>query len=205
MANFSFKSVWDRYRRRKSVVGIISDFVFFAIIVSLLIPATRKLVMTEITRLALFSPRAASEIVYLSSEDLDWSINSIDGESIRLQFPSEKPVLINFWATWCPPCLAELPSLQRLYDEYGDKVDFYFISDEDPQTLKAFLEKKGYTIPVYTISQTVQGKLHSRSIPATFLVAPNGRLIMSKTGAAKWDGNKVKSTINSYIQNKSLP
>ncbi|MGV8829164.1 MAG: TlpA family protein disulfide reductase [Breznakibacter sp.] len=131
---------------------------------------------------------------------MDWSITSLEGETVRLQFPSGKPALINFWATWCPPCIAELPALQRLYDQYQGKVDFYFISDEDPQTLKAFLEKKGYTIPVYTIGQNVEGKLHSRSIPATFLIAPNGRLIMNKTGAAKWDGNKVKKTINELLE-----
>ena len=196
----TIKILWERYRRRKSVLGIVSDFLFLILIVALLIPTTRHMVSTAVIRLGLFQPKATSEIIYLTPEDLDWSITSLEGETVRLQFPSGKPALINFWATWCPPCIAELPALQRLYDQYQGKVDFYFISDEDPQTLKAFLEKKGYTIPVYTIGQNVKGKLHSRSIPATFLVAPNGRLIMNKTGAAKWDGNKVKKTINELLE-----
>ncbi len=201
MAKFSIKSSWDKYRRKKSLAGIISDFVFLLLIVSLLIPATRKLVMTEITRLALFSPRTTNEIVYLEPQDLHWSVTSIDnGIEKQLQFPASKPVLINFWATWCPPCLAELPALQKLYDEYADKVDFYFISDEEPQKLKSFMAEKGYTIPVYILNSRVEGRLYSRSIPSTYFIGPNGRLILSKIGAAKWNSSKVKKTINSVIE-----
>ena len=125
-----------------------------------------------------------------------------EGGVLDLQALRGQPLVLNFWATWCPPCIAELPSLQRLYNQYHTQVDFYFISDEDPQTLRAFLLKKGYTIPVYTIQNSVQGKLYSRSIPASFLIAPNGRLIMNKTGAAKWDGERVKKNIDISIQNR---
>ena len=131
-----------------------------------------------------------------------FKVTTLDGQQLSLESLAGKVILVNFWATWCPPCIAELPALQRLYNQYGAKVDFYFISDEEPQTLKAFLETKGYTIPVYTITDHVKGRLYSRSIPTSFLISPNGRLLMNKTGAAKWDGNKVKNTINYYLKNK---
>ena len=198
----SVRTLWERYRRRKSILGIVSDFVFLAFIVALLVPTTRRMVSTSIIRLGMFQPKATSEVVYIAPEDLEWNITSLMGEKVALQFPTDKPVFINFLATWCPPCIAELPALQRLYNQYGAKVDFYFISDEEPQTLKAFLETKGYTIPVYTITDHVKGRLYSRSIPTSFLISPNGRLLMNKTGAAKWDGNKVKNTINYYLKNK---
>lgn len=203
MNKISFSQLWGRYRRRKSTMGIISDFVFLMIVIALFIPTTRQFLSTAIIKLGLFQPKTTQEIIYLKTSDLNWSITPLHGtENITLRFPSQKPILINFWATWCPPCLAELPALQRLYDEYGDKVDFYFISDEEPQKLSTFMEKKGYTLPVYTLRGQVEGQLYSRSIPTTFLLAPNGRIVMNKTGAAKWDGNKVKKTINNYLKNK---
>ena len=125
----SVRTLWERYRRRKSILGIVSDFVFLAFIVALLVPTTRRMVSTSIIRLGMFQPKATSEVVYIAPEDLEWNITSLMGEKVALQFPTDKPVFINFWATWCPPCIAELPALQRLYNQYGAKVDFYFISD----------------------------------------------------------------------------
>ncbi len=202
MKTISIKALWDRYRRRKSVLGIVSDFVFLAFIIALLFPSARQLLSATVIRIAMFQPKNTEEVIYLTPEDLSWRAVSLNNDTVSLQLPADKPILINFWATWCPPCIAELPSLQRLYNQYHTQVDFYFISDEDPQTLRAFLLKKGYTIPVYTIQNSVQGKLYSRSIPASFLIAPNGRLIMNKTGAAKWDGERVKKNIDISIQNR---
>ena len=59
-------------------------------------------------------------------------------------------VLLNFWATWCPPCIAELPSMQKLYNDYKDKVRFVFVTNEDKATIEAFLAEKGYDLPIYT-------------------------------------------------------
>lgn len=192
--------IWQKYRRRKSISGIASDFIFLCLILFMLIPATRRMGLSALIKVGLFQPKATKEVIYLQPGDLNWSLTDANGQLHTLRFPSDKPVLINFWATWCPPCIAELPTLHALYEEYHHKVDFYFISNESPQTLDAFWAERAYRLPVYRLSGSVSGALHSTGIPATFLISPQGRVIMKKTGAAKWNGSKVKHTINSLIQ-----
>mgnify|MGYP003711237889 CR=1 FL=1 len=81
--------------------------------------------------------------------DFDWQLEDLEGTNINFNQSEGRVTLVNFWATWCPPCIAEMPSMQNLYNSYGDKVDFYFVSLEEAEILQKFIQKKGYKIPVY--------------------------------------------------------
>lgn len=77
-----------------------------------------------------------------------------DGNTVRLSDMFGKPVVINFWATWCPPCKRELPDFDRLCREYGDRVVFMMVNLTDGRRdtvdgTKKFVSEKGYTFPVY--------------------------------------------------------
>ena len=85
----------------------------------------------------------------------------------------EKPVLVNFWATWCPPCRAEMPGLQNLYDEYKDKIDFVMINvGETNDDISAFLnENNTYTFPIgYDPNTRYAETFKITGIPTTFIV-----------------------------------
>jgi hypothetical protein len=93
-----------------------------------------------------------------------------------------------------------MPNIQRLYAEYGEKVAFVLASQEDPETVRKFMEQHGYSLPSYRIIQNLPEKLQSPSIPTTFLIGPDGKILVKKTGAARWDGNFFTSYLDELLK-----
>jgi len=187
---------WYKYRRKKTVLGIVFDLMFTALLVALIFPASRKVVQSTVIRYSMFQPRLAKEVTYLSSNDFDWRVEDMNGNIVELSNFKGQAIFLNFWATWCPPCIAEMPSIQRLYNDYESKMAFILVSQESQSTLKAFMHEKGYTFPIYILRGGKPEIFSSRSIPASFLISPEGKVLMKKQGAARWDGSKVKALID---------
>ena len=92
---------------------------------------------------------------------------------------SKKPALVNFWATWCPPCRIEMPGLQNLYEEFGDKVDFVMINlGETKDTIQDFLvENEMYTFPIgYDETNSYRMKFSMVGIPTTCIIGTDKTL-----------------------------
>ncbi|MFQ9705393.1 MAG: TlpA family protein disulfide reductase [Enterocloster clostridioformis] len=78
----------------------------------------------------------------------DFTGELMDGTSITLSELQGKPVIINFWATWCGPCVKEMPAFERLKDDFGDKIGIIAVNcGDDAETVKDFVEENGYTFP----------------------------------------------------------
>ncbi|MBS2098370.1 TlpA family protein disulfide reductase [Carboxylicivirga linearis] len=191
---------WHKYRRKKTIWGIAFDFIFTALLISMLFPASRKIVSATIIRYSMFQPRETEDLIYLKENDYNWYLVDMNGNRHQFSEFKGQAVFLNLWATWCPPCIAEMPSIQRLYSEYGDKMAFVLASQEEANIIQAFVESKGYTFPIYNLAGGMPDVLSSRSIPASFLISPEGKVIMKKQGAAKWDGKKVKQILDEMIQ-----
>lgn len=176
-------------------------FVFLALV---LIPQTGTPIRVFVNRLISFSPSVINEEKRALLSDYNWPLLSMDGNQLNLSQSKNKVIVLNVWATWCPPCIAEMPSLQQLYDKMQNEADFYFITYEDQSTVSRFLDKKGYELPVYFPRATAPAELESASLPTTYLIAPNGEIVIRKVGAAKWDSDKVIQEIRSLRQNESL-
>lgn len=191
---------WYKYRRKKTIWGIAFDFFFTALVIAMVFPASRKVVSATIIRYSMFQPRELEGIIYLKEADFNWFLEDMEGNKHAFSEFKDKAIFLNFWATWCPPCIAEMPSIQRLYNEYGENLIFVLASNEDKETLEAFLNKKEYTLPVYQLKSKVPDVFASRSIPASFLISPEGKVLMKKQGAARWDGKKVKALLDEIIK-----
>ncbi len=92
---------------------------------------------------------------------------------------TDKPALINFWATWCPPCRAEMPGLQNLYEEYGNKIDFVMVDlGETKEAVEDFLvENEIYTFPIaYDIDNTYGFKFNITGIPTTYIIGKDKKI-----------------------------
>lgn len=166
-----------------------------------LIPQTGTPIRVFVNRLISFSPSVINEEKRELLSDYNWPLQSIDGNQLNLSQSKNKVIVLNVWATWCPPCIAEMPSLQELYDEFKEEVDFYFVTYEDPEPVRRFLEKREYTIPVYFPRARAPEELESASLPTTFLIDQNGAILIRKVGAAKWASEKVKAQIRTLLQN----
>lgn len=114
-------------------------------------------------------------------------------------------LLVNFWATWCAPCIREMPSLDRLAKKMaGKNLLVLAISEDDdsPAQVKLFAEKlklKSLTM-LYDTHQHGSRDFGLRGIPATFLISPKGRVLANLEGSAVWDEGKLYNEITDYLE-----
>lgn len=129
----------------------------------------------------------------LGKTDYQWPLKTLYGRDFDFTSVREKVVFINIWATWCGPCLLEMPSMQKLYEQIKSEVVFLFVTDEDKETVRKWLEKnKEFTMPIYmTKPRALPDRFKTDGIPATFIIAKDGRIVFRHIGAAKWDGEKT--------------
>lgn len=176
-----------------------SNILFFALFLLFIIPGTRVYIQSWIIVPLVGAP----EIMEIDNAQKALSYNIIfkDLENNLVDFKTSKgrPVLINFWATWCTPCLAEMPGLVKLYKEFGEDVDFYFVSNESAEKLRLFLNQKAYDIPVFIPNSAIPDILESSSIPATYLINKEGKIVAMAKGMADWDSNKVKNRMKEIL------
>lgn len=174
----------------------ISNIVFVVIIGLLIYPPTK----VYFIRLISFSP---STIKVEEREELkkyDWNLQGLNTESIDFNKTKGKVVFVNFWATWCPPCRAEMPSIQELYDDYKDRVAFIFVSNENWKTINDFYKKNSYDLPTYNPLSERPALFNSETIPATFILDKNGAIVMQKKGPADWNSTKVRALLDELIK-----
>ena len=110
------------------------------------------------------------------------------GDSGKLQF-------VNFWATWCKPCIEEMPSILRLKDKVGDKVEFYLLTYEEPERINNFEKKMGTRLPLYSYDEgTLPASMQETVIPYTFILH-EGNILFKKVGSERWDSEEMVAKI----------
>ena len=119
----------------------------------------------------------------------DAALYTLAGQPVNLRRFRGKVVLVNMWASWCPPCLAEMPGLQRLYQQVDTtKIAFVCVSlDANPNRARALLKRKGYSLPVFFPAAPLPAPFASSSIPYTVILTPDGQVAASHAGMADYD------------------
>jgi thiol-disulfide isomerase/thioredoxin len=134
----------------------------------------------------------------LPTESWDYSmeVEDLEGGSFSLSKFAGKVLIVNYWATWCGPCIAEMPSLERLRASTSDLgVELACLTREEPDLVRRFLEKRGFALPVYVFRGEPPACFRSSAIPATFVLDQAGRIVMRHFGAARWDDTGVVAFI----------
>jgi len=125
------------------------------------------------------------------SEGPSFRLSSLSGGEVDLASKRGKVVLLNFWATWCPPCVAEMPSLERLHRALGPEgLSVVTISaDEDEAELRRFVAEHALTLPVLKDpgGRVAEGSYRTTGYPETFVLDRGGRVLQHVVGPAEWD------------------
>ncbi|WP_339625993.1 TlpA disulfide reductase family protein [uncultured Maribacter sp.] len=179
----------------------ISDIIFVVFIALLLIPQTRTPIQVALNKLkvAVWSPSVEDEEDQEQVVPFEYVVQELNGATKRIAIGQGKVTFLSYWATWCPPCIAELPGIQELYSDYGDKVDFVLLSQEETDKVQRFITKKGYDVPVYIPQMQAPEILQSNSLPTNYIIDAKGNIIIKETGAADWNSNKVRILLDGLL------
>lgn len=131
---------------------------------------------------------------------------TLDGQPANLRDLRGKVVLVNLWASWCPPCVAEMPGLQKLYNQVDkQKVAFVMISlDQNPEKARRLMARKGYTFPAYFPAGALPSAFDSQSIPTTIIVGPDGKIAARHEGMADYDTPEFKAALENLAKPAQL-
>ena len=108
-------------------------------------------------------------------------------------------VFVNFWATWCAPCIAEMENIQGLYNSYQDKVLFLMVTNETFEETSAFKDLRGYNFNVYR-PKNLPIDFYDKTIPRTLILDSKGRIVVEKFGAVDWNSNKIRNLLNRLLE-----
>lgn len=178
----------------------ISNLIFMVILILFFIPNTRGMMQIFLTRIFSFSPSLVDVEDRAQVSSYDWKLHGVNTSGFNFENAKGKVVVLNYWATWCPPCIAEMPSLQNLYDLYKEKeVVFLFVTNEVDEDIFKFMNAKKFTYPVYRSLGNDPKPFERDPIPGTYVLDKKGNVVIHKVGAADWDTSSVQETINSLL------
>lgn len=144
--------------------------------------------------------KAASEnLEALPKANYNMDLINSRGEKVSMEQFRGKVIFINLWATWCPPCIAEMPGINNLYNKVqGEDVVFLMLSmDQDFNKAKRFKEKKGFDFEVYQVNGGIPEMYYSQSIPTTYIINAKGELTLTHTGMADYDTGEFQEFLKS--------
>jgi peroxiredoxin len=138
------------------------------------------------------------------SEAPDFNLMSLDGRSVRLRDLRGKLVLLNFWATWCAPCLHEMPSMERLYQTFKPTQFILLAVSMDRQgaeVARPYADKLKLTFPILLDPASQVARQYGvRGLPTTYLIAPDGVLLGAVVGARDWYRTEAKALLAGLLR-----
>ncbi len=120
-----------------------------------------------------------------------FEIKDLQGNKISFEQYKGKVVFINLWATWCGPCKAEMPGIQKLYDKIkNDDIVFVILSldkDQMQPKVNSYIAQNNFTFPVFVPSGYLSEQLQVRSIPTTLVISKEGKIVAKEVGSKNYD------------------
>jgi len=133
----------------------------------------------------------------------DFTLPLLGGKNAALSSYKGKVVLLNFWATWCPPCRAEMPSMETLYKRFSAQGLEILAVDmgEDALIVQRYIKNGGFTFPVLLDSSSKVSSVYGiQAIPTTYIIDREGKIIGRVVGSIEWDNQKVFAAIEALLK-----
>jgi thiol-disulfide isomerase/thioredoxin len=132
---------------------------------------------------------------------IDWPWMRLDGTRTSLAALRGRPMVVNLWATWCEPCIAELPSLARLAAQVGDtSVVFVLVAADREARVREFVARRKVTLPVIVELAHAPEALGVTMVPTTWLIDAEGRIVMQHRGARAWDTPEMVARVRALTR-----
>lgn len=148
-------------------------------------------------------PPTKSEFVTPAASPVNIVLSHPDGSVLQTQQLHGKVLIVNFWATWCPPCIAEMPSLNKMYQRYKNNSNLAVLmvdADSDFSKSLPFMQKNGYSLPVYVLAGKLPAGLISNAIPTTVIIDKSGRVVARHEGAADYSSEAFYNYLDTLLK-----
>ncbi len=176
-----------------ALIGIIAFFYFTGLYSAVIGKVQQAFLLT-----GFFQPEINIPLSEQQAANYNLSLISFDDRLVSLNDFRGKTIFLNFWASWCPPCRAEMPTIQNLYNRLLNKNDVVFVLvslDNNLSKAKEFIKNEGFTFPVYYLNSSLPQVYDTSTIPSTFVISKEGKIIAKRVGMADYDSQKFVSFI----------
>lgn len=164
------------------------------------VPGVKVFVQSTLMKIGLFSPKFNKEA---TTAAYTMQLKDEKGANVSLEDLKGKVVFINFWATWCPPCIAEMPTIQSLYENFknDDKVKFVILEVEGNQEkAKKLFSDKRLTLPVAFPNGAIPREFYKGTLPTTVILDKNGAIAFQSEGITNYADQKMVDFIKQQKQ-----
>lgn len=152
-----------------------------------------------LNRMFAFPPELIEEGERRQIVDYHWKLKDANWAFFNFERSKGRVVLVNLWASWKLPSEAELSGIQKLYDRYKDKMDFYIITNETREPVEAFMEEQGFSFPVTYLIIGEETPFPLGEVPSSYLLDKRGNILIDKQGISDWSNPKVHELLDTLI------
>jgi len=181
---------------------MIYNILFYGLIIFILTPYGRPKFLQAISyvKSMIISPNIpkTDDRTLISNMDLKLK-GTLNASDINLENLKGNLIFLNYWATWCPPCRAEMPSIQQLYDDYKGKMAFVFITNDPKEKVVKFYADNNHNFPTYSLLSNPAPEISTKSLPTTFIIDKQGRIVAKEIGASNWNSKGYRKMFDALI------
>jgi thiol-disulfide isomerase/thioredoxin len=180
----------------RKFIGKAANFLFIGVLLLIIFnPSAKAWVLRQVMHTGLFSAEIEKQTTPAGapSESTTFSYKGSDGRVGSTADLNGKVVFINFWATWCPPCRAEMPDLNELVKKFenDERIVFLFINeDNDIAKAEAYLRSNKFDIPLMESAGNIPPGIYSGTLPTTVILNKEGKVVFRNEGLAKYNTTK---------------
>ncbi|MFU8861594.1 MAG: TlpA family protein disulfide reductase [Cyclonatronaceae bacterium] len=132
---------------------------------------------------------------FLTGNDYLFTFTTADGETLQLADFRGDVIFVNVWASWCPPCVAEMPTIEKLYNSLQNRENIRFLMltvDEEPEKAVRFMEGRGFSMPYHFPETPLPHALRGSVLPTTWVISREGQVVYKREGIADYSTRGFK-------------
>ncbi|MCT1524799.1 TlpA family protein disulfide reductase [Sphingobacterium hotanense] len=179
----------------------VSIFLGLAVVILLVSPDAKAWAIRQLMKTGVFNAKI-EEVAPADKLVHDFSFSDPDGNIVSTNQLRGKVLFINFWASWCPPCRAEFPSIEALYQKFKDHPDVVFIminQDDEAVAGKSYLDKEGFTFPMHRLHGPLANEIYTGSLPTTLVMDKAGSIRFKHEGFANYGSTKFIAQLEELL------